>query len=259
MGRSKIDKTGMEGVNNFGSKMIISKYNNALDIDVYFPEYDWTVKNKRYDHFKEGKIKCLYERRVFGVGYLGEGKYNSYENSKRTKCYDTWVNTLRRCYDDKTQEKYPTYKECEVCTEWHDFQNFAHWYENNYYEIEDEVMCLDKDILVKGNKIYSPETCVFVPQNINSLFIKRDNDRGKYPIGMTLTPSGNYQVQCMNGYGKKIYLGTYSTKEEAFEVYKEYKERVIKEMIDSYEGIIPEPHYSRLKTVMYNYKVEIDD
>ena len=60
-------------------------------------------------------------------------------------------------------------------------------------------------------------------------------------------------------YGKYIYLGTYSTKEEAFRIYKQYKEKVIKEVIDSYKGIIPEPHYSRLKEAMYKYKVEIDD
>ena len=166
---------------------------------------------------------------------------------------------LRRCYDDKYQEKYLTYKNCEVCESWHNFQNFAEWFENNYYEIEDEVMNLDKDILVKGNKIYSPETCVFVPQNINSLFVKRDKSRGNDPIGTNQLPSGNYEVQCNNGYGKYIYLGTYSTKEEAFQVYKQYKEKVIKEVIDSYEGIIPEPYYSKLKEAMYNYKVEIND
>ena len=120
-------------------------------------------------------------------------------------------------------------------------------------------MCIDKDILCKGNKIYSRETCIFVPKRINNLLTKRDNDRGDHPIGMSLTSSGNYVVQCNNGYGKLDYLGTYSTKEEAFQVYKVYKEKVIKETIDSYEGIIPEPFYSRLKTAMYNYEVEITD
>ena len=76
---------------------------------------------------------------------------------------------------------------------------------------------------------------------------------------MTELPSGNYQAYCNNGYGKNIYLGTYSTEEEAFQVYKQYKEKVIKEVIDSYERKIPEPYYSRLKTAMYNYEVEIDD
>ena len=120
-------------------------------------------------------------------------------------------------------------------------------------------MCLDKDILYKGNKVYSRETCIFVPKRINSLFVKRDNDRGNSPIGTTPNSSGNYQVQCWNGHGKYIYLGSYSTKEEAFRIYKQYKEKVIKETIDSYEGKIPEPFYSRLKEAMYNYKVEITD
>ena len=133
------------------------------------------------------------------------------------------------------------------------------WLDKNYYEVSGEVMCLDKDILCKGNKIYSRETCIFVPERINILFTKRDKLRGKNPIGVDQLPSGDYRVRCGNGYGKSVYLGTYFTKEKAFNVYKEYKEKVIKEVIDSYEGIIPEPHYSRLKTAMYNYEVEIDD
>ena len=133
------------------------------------------------------------------------------------------------------------------------------WIENNYYEVSGERMHLDKDILCKGNKVYSRETCIFVPHKINTLFTKSDNSRGENPIGIRLTPFGNYQVFCHNGYGKEIYLGTYPTKEEAFQIYKQYKEKIIKEVIDSYEGKIPEPHYSRLRKAMYEYKVEIDD
>ena len=120
-------------------------------------------------------------------------------------------------------------------------------------------MHLDKDILCKGNKVYSRENCIFVPQRINNLFTKNNKVRGKNPIGVTELPSGNYEAQCKDEYSKVIYLGTYSTKEEAFRVYKEYKERVIKNVIDSYEGKIPEPFYSRLREAMYSYKVEIDD
>ena len=68
----KIDRTGEERVNSFGSKMVISKYNGALDMDVYFPEYNWTAKNQQYNNFKTGNIKCPYEKRVFGVGYMGK-------------------------------------------------------------------------------------------------------------------------------------------------------------------------------------------
>ena len=255
----KIDRTGEEGYNSFGSKMVIKECRSATDIDVCFPDYDWVFKNATYNNFKRGSIKCPYEPRYFGVGYLGEGKYKAKENGKHTDEYYIWHNMLRRCYDPKYQEEHSTYKGCEVEDYLLNFQNMGEWIEENYYEVSGEIMCLDKDILCKGNKVYSRETCIFVPQRINKLFTKSDKSRGDNPIGVTPRESGNYGVYCGNGYGKNIYLGTYSTEEQAFQVYKQYKEKVIKEVIDSYKGKIPEPHYSRLREAMYNYEVEIDD
>ena len=255
----KIDRIGEERVNNFGSKIVIIGYKKATDIDVYFPEYDFIFKNTRYDSFKKGEIKCPYEPRYYGKGYLGEGKYKVSENGKLTDEYDIWHHMLMRCYDPKYHKKHSTYRECIVEDYLLNFQHMGEWIKENYYEVPGETMCLDKDILCKGNKVYSRSTCIFVPQRINNLFVKRDNDRGKNPIGVSDLPSGNYQVNCNNGYGKLIYLGLYSTKEEAFNVYKQYKESLIKRTIDSYEGIIPEPYYTRLKEAMYNYEVEIDD
>ena len=252
-------RLGEEGYNKFGSKMVITKYNGAKNMNVYFPEYDWTFEDTQYSSFKNGNIKCPYEPRHYGKGYLGEGKYKTRENGSTTEKYIIWHDMLKRCYDPKYQEKYSTYKGCTVEDYLLNFQNMGEWIENNYYEVPGETMCLDKDILHKGNKIYSRETCIFVPQKINSLFVKSDKARGSNPIGVFLNSSGSYQACCNNGSRKCIYLGSYSTKEEAFQVYKQYKEKLIKETIDSYEGIIPEPYYSRLKTAMYNYKVEIDD
>ena len=259
MGRKSVDRTGEESYNNFGSKMTIIEYRKALDVDVYFPEYDWTFKHAIYSEFKKGKIKCPYESRYYGKGYLGEGKYKMSENRKHTDKYDIWYGMLMRCYDPKYQEKHPSYKGCKVEDYLLNFQHMGEWIEENYYEVSGEQMCLDKDILCKGNKLYSRDTCIFVPQKINNLFVKSNKKRGKNPIGVTLRESGKYETFCHNAHGKYIYLGSYLTKEQAFKVYKQYKEKVIKEVIDSYEGIIPEPHYSRLKTAMYNYEVEIDD
>ena len=259
MRRKVIDRTGEEKVNSFGSKMIISRYRNARDIDVYFPEYDWVFEHTQYSAFKRGNIKCPYERRYFGKGYLGEGKYKISENGKHTDEYIIWHGMLQRCYDPKFHKKESTYEDCEVEDYLLNFQHMGAWFNENYYKIAGEKMELDKDILYKGNKIYSRDTCIFVPKRINSLFTKRDNARGKDPIGVKPSRSGNYETYCHDRYGKYINLGTYDTKEEAFHVYKEHKEKVIKEVIDSYKGKIPEPHYSRLKTAMYNYKVEIDD
>ena len=255
----KIDRTGEKSINNFGSEMVITEYRKRDDIDIYFPKYDWTFKHGEYKNFKKGNVKCPYEPRVYGVGYLGEGKYKMSENGKHVDKYVTWHDMLKRCYDPKYHEICSTYKGCKVEDDWLNFQNAAEWIDKNYYEVPGEKMCLDKDILYKKNKLYSKEACIFLPERINTLFVKSDKARGKSPIGVTPSPSGTYLVQCSNKYGKSVDLCTYNSEEEAFQVYKQYKEKVIKEIIDLYEGKIPEPHYSRLREAMYNYEVEIDD
>ena len=126
----KIDRTGEEGYNEFGSKIIIKEYRKAIDIDIYFPKYDWTFVHARYDNFKKGKIKCPYEPRTFGVGYLGEGKYKMSENGKFKKEYKIWYYMLQRCYDPKYQEREPTYKGCIVEEFWLNFQNATEWYKS---------------------------------------------------------------------------------------------------------------------------------
>lgn len=261
MGRNKIDRTGEINYNTFGSKMIITRYRKNNDIDVYFTEYDWTAKNVIYGNFKKGNIKCPYERSVYGVGYIGEEKYKISENSKQSKCYKVWSKMLQRCYDEKLHEKRPTYKGCKVCEEWLCFQNFAEWYYNNYYEIESERMCLDKDILNKGNKLYSPENCIFVPNNINMLFTKRDNKRGEYPIGVHYHKRNKKFQASFNIYdfkenkNKSVFLGYYENIEKAFEVYKEFKEKHIRKVADYYKDQIP----SKLYDALYTYEVEITD
>ena len=259
MGRKTIDRTGEIKNNNFGSEMVVVGYRKYSDIDVYFPQYDWIFKNATYGTFKKGEIKCPYEPSVYRVGYLGEGKYKPRENGKLTRIYQTWHRMLQRCYSKEYHKKNPTYIDCEALEEFHNFQNFGEWDEDNYYEIEGEVMCLDKDILVKHNKIYSPETCIFVPQTINLLFIKNDKNRGESVIG-TSPFKGKYRTDCYlinpkTGKSKKEYLGTYDTQEKAFQVYKYHKEKNIKMVADYFKKEIPNELYD----CMYNYEVEITD
>jgi hypothetical protein len=161
---------------------------------------------------------------------------------------------MRRCYDIKSYEKIHSYASCYVCDEWKNFQNFAEWYDKNYYEICNETMCIDKDILSKGNKIYSPKTCVFVPQPINSLFTKDEIRRGDCVIGVTKTQYNTFKAQC-NVNGNVTYLGTYNSEHIAFNVYKKYKEELIKDIANKYKNYIPENLYQ----AMYEYKVEITD
>lgn len=252
----KKEREGEINYNNFGSKMILIEYRGATDIDVYFEKYNWIAKNREYSEFIKKTIICPYERRTCNIGYIGEGKYKVKENGVKIKAYDEWNSMLVRCYDEKYRNRYPTYIDCEVCEEWHNFQNFAKWYEENYYEIPNEKMALDKDILFKGNKIYSPQTCIFVPQRINKLFTKRNLMRGNTPIGVSYFKHINkYASQCHNSKGELARLGYYNTSIEAFIVYKNFKERVIKQVADEYKDYIPIELYE----AMYRYEVEIDD
>ena len=197
---------------------------------------------------KKGNIKNPYHKSVFGVGYFGVGDYKG----GNEKCYRTWYNIFIRCYSEDYKIKRPTYKDATVCEEWHNFQNFAKWFEENYYEVGDEEMHLDKDILVKGNKVYSPETCVFVPQKINQLFVNRSRS-SSLPRGVRKEWNRfKAEIKCN---GNKTYLGMFSTKEEAFESYKNAKEKYIKEVAEMYNGIIP----TKLYDALINYTIHIED
>lgn len=255
---SKINRIGERNINTFGSEMVIIDYRNANNIDVYFPEYNWIYKNACHQSFKKGNIKCPYERSIYGIGYLGEGDYKVSKNLKHTRIYDTWHHMLQRCYDKKWHEKYPTYKDCSANEEWYNFQNFAEWDNDNFYIVEGQRMCLDKDILVKHNKIYSPDTCIYVPQTINKLFTKNDKNRGESVIGTSPLENGKYQVHCSlinpkTGKSKYEHLGCYETQEKAFKIYKYYKEKNIKIVADYFKKEIPE----RLYNGLYNYTVEL--
>jgi hypothetical protein len=164
---------------------------------------------------------------------------------------------LTRCYSEKRREiNYLSYENCTVCEEWHNYQNFKKWYELNYYEIEEEEMELDKDILYKNNKIYSPQTCIFVPYSINLLFIKPN--KRKLPQGVCYDKNRNKyiaQIICINKNLNKghISLGRYNTVEEAFFVYKNAKEDYVKQLAEIYKVkySIPDALYN----AMLCYKV----
>lgn len=192
---------------------------------------------------------------VFEKGYLGNGDYKSQINGKRNPIYDIWHGILERCYHKNTIERFPTYKNCEVCDDWLNFQNFAKWYEENYYSIPNERMCIDKDILYKHNKLYSSKTCCIVPNTINMILTKVDKIRGEYPIGVSYNKNDNKYMSKCKSEGKTVYLGEYTTPMEAFEVYKGLKEKEIHKVADKYREYLPINVYDAL----YKYEVDIND
>ncbi len=234
--------------NTEGYRMEIIEYSNNRNCTIKFEE-GTIIKDREFKSIREGEIKNPIHPSVYGVGYIGVGKYTKSYGGLYNKMYYTWYNLLKRCFCEEYQEKYPTYKECSVTEDWYNFQNFAEWFEQNYIE----GFQLDKDLLVKGNKIYSPETCCFIPQEINKLLTKCDSKRGRYPIGVSLFRK-SYLVK-LSVSGKSIYLGSFNTPEEAFEAYKVGKEIEIRRVAGEYKVQITEPCYQAL----INYKIEIND
>ena len=254
MSKISINRIGETKIMNCGEKATIIEYNNRKDIVVEFKKYNEKIKTT-YDNFKKSNIKSKFTKNTFGVGYLGVGKYEASKNKKDTLAYKHWSHMMERCYSGRFLTNNPTYKGCSVCEEWHNFQNFAKWFDENYYEIDGETIQLDKDILLKGNKIYSPENCVFSPKRINTLFIKCDKVRGIYPVGVNYYKKYDKFIARCSTLDKRINLGYYNNPEEAFNTYKIFKEQYIKEVANEYKDKIPK----RLYEAMYRYVVEITD
>ena len=218
MSRNKIDRTGEVGISNEGCVMKIVEYNNARDVIVEFEDEHKYRVHAQYKDFKNGQCKNPYFPSVYEHGYLGVDKngnvpkMSEFKDSKNVHTweYHKWQDMLRRCFDSKYKEKYPTYKDVTCCNRWLCFANFLEDFailKNEYNWNVDEKLNLDKDILHKGNKIYSLENCVLVPDYINSLFTKNNAVRGDCPIGVSYHKRDRkYEAQCRIN-GKKIGLG----------------------------------------------------
>ena len=267
---NKIDRIGEINISNEGCLMKIVEYNEAKDIVIEFQDEHRYRVHTRYEHFKKGNCKNPFFPSVCGHGYLGVDKNEKVPKTKEFKNdrwrgtweYDKWKNMLERCYDNKLKERNPTYKNVTCCERWLCFAYFLEDLEKlkqEYNWNEDEKLNLDKDILNKNNKLFNLESCILIPSYINTLFIKRDASRGKYPIGVCYHKQGKkYQAKCsINGEQKR--LGHYDTIEQAFYVYKQAKEQEIKRVANEcvFKGYVNKD--SRLYKAMIDYQVEIND
>lgn len=229
---------------------IISFGKNIGSVNIKF-EDGYITYNRTYHDFKKGNIKDLLYPEVCGMGYIGIGNYS---NKNARNQYVKWCQMLHRCYGMNNHNI--SYKNCSVCNEWLNFQNFAKWYDENYYQVLNENMEIDKDILCKGNKVYSSKNCIFVPHTINSLFVKCNRVRGKYPIGVYFNKKIGKFIAQVNCYDKnQTTIGRYNNYQDAFLAYKKVKEKYIKYIADQYKEVIPKVLYD----AMYKYQVEITD
>lgn len=182
------------------------------------------------------------------------------------KCYTTregnlYRNMISRVFPSaKRKQQFPTYNDCTISDMFKDFQLFCEWCsrQKGFYNKNPngKHWCIDKDILKKGNKHYSEDYCVFVPNLINVFFTKRQNDRGAYPIGVSIHNKGKFLASCLDPLNRyKRHLGEFNTPVEAFFKYKETKEQYAKDLAEEYKDLLD----ARVVDALLAYKVDIND
>jgi len=235
---------------NYG-RLIVTEYKDSYNLKVKFMETGYETVTKA-NQLRKGEVKDRLLPSVYGVGIIGDTVTKV--NGKTLKEYILWKSMLCRCYDIKYSNKYPTYQNSEVSDSFKYFPYFKEWC-NKQIGYDQQGWALDKDILVKGNKLYSEDTCCFVPKEINNLLVKCDSSRGEYPVGVRYRKRFDKFESQVTLYGKMVYLGTFNTPEEAFCAYKEVKEAYIKDVADKWKDRID----PRVYDALMNYQVEITD
>jgi hypothetical protein len=254
----------------------VAKINSAFDKYVelgYKPANGSMTEGDYSESYGKSAEKPKYGKKmrstlVWGVGVCERGKYKmSYVDpadgkKKNTAEYRLWCDMIARCYDEKRRSKWPAYAGCTVSDNFLNFQWFAEWCNNQIgFKVKDEngTWQMDKDMLVKGNRVYSEDTCVFIPRCLNLVAHKNKHQRNGLPIGVSLYKTAEktrYKARCSLGEkGKEANLGYHSTVEEAFAAYKKFKESFIKERADQFKGKIDDRVYNALMS----YEVRIDD
>ena len=243
---------GKQFETNGSGKCFIIDYKGWDNVLVMFYDPICIVKCQ-LDNLKRGTVYNPMKPTFYNKGYVGVGEFGY----KDRRAYRIWTGILTRAYNPKFKVKNPAYADTTICEAWNNFQNFAKWYySQKSYDSADE-SCkpfhLDKDLLVKGNKIYSPETCCFVPQEINALISLNSSIRGDFPIGVSKCGS-KFRVKINLGKLKK-HIGVYATVEEAFQAYKARKESYIKSVAMKWKDSLDEKVFISL----FNYEISIDD
>lgn len=223
---SNLILVGKKFKTNEGYFIKIIKYENARKITISF-EDGHILENITISNIRSGTIKNKNNKSIYGIGFIGYGKHMPKNNML---AYKTWKGMFSRCYDKKNKYNSNYLGIVSICDKWHNYQNFAEWFEKNYIKGFE----LDKDILVKDNKIYSDKTCCFVPHEINNLFKTNQNKKYDLPIGVFYREKRKKYISMFNNKT----LGYFDNKEKAFEVYKKEKQIYYKKIANKWRNKI---------------------
>lgn len=237
---------------------VIKNYTDKYTVEIEFLITGYKTVCGMSD-IRTGKVKDYQIPSVYGVGITGDKYSPTYKdvfgNRKIRPEYSIWRGLLNRCYNESSREKYPTYESCYVSENFKHYEYFYEWC-NKQVGFGNTGWTLDKDLLIKGNKIYSEDTCVFLPQELNNLLVKNNKSRGQYPIGVSYHKTNKkFTATCGRGNSTVMTVGFFNTPEEAFYAYKKAKEDFIKEQALKWKDKID----PRAFQALMNYQVDIDD
>jgi len=188
---------------------------------------------------------------VYGVG-INDGKYLAKVNDKHIKEYDIWSGLLKRCYDPKYHQGNPAYIGCQASEGFKSYSYFYDWCQSQI-GFGQASFQLDKDLLHKGNKVYSENTCLFLPRALNILLSSSRASRGNLPIGVS-AHQGKFVTYCSTNKPSR-YIGAFNTPELAFQAYKQAKEAFIKSQAEKWKALIDPRAYAALMA----YTISITD
>jgi hypothetical protein len=206
-------------------------------------------------NIERGEFKDRLRPSLCGVGY------GVMRGDSISPFHKTWQNMINRCHNPTYNDKYKSYSDCSVIEGWYDFRNFREWCEHTHPYNTEVKFELDKDMRLQGNRVYSPETCMWIPKKLNQYInevkgassvtgVKGVSPAMRSGEGVT---DGVYEVRCADGKGGRVFLGHVNSIEEGSLIYKNYKEGRLKFLAEEYlvSGVIPKATYE----IIVKYKI----
>lgn len=234
---------------SFGKFQVV-EYKTSKSIVIEFIDTKFRAEVQSIN-VTRGSVKDKLYPSICGVGFIGDGPFKSTAKGVATKEYKKWQAMIARCYDPYTINKKPSYKDCFVCEEWHNFQNFAEWYAKQDGKHEG---CLDKDIKSPGNKLYCPDNCILVQADVNNFITGCEATRGENMIGSHWCKRARfYHSSCRNPKtGKQDFIGYYDSDIKAHLAWRKRKSELAYElaMIQDREEV---------KQALLNWKEALDN
>ena len=253
--RLALKKAEYEGsvfkTNNYGD-VVVLEYNNASDVTIKFLNTG-NIRKTATSELRNGEIRDNEAFPVYKVGVM-DIPNELRRGQPHPREYSIWNGVRQRCYNEYIRDKLMPYKGVEMSDNFKIYSYFKEWC-NKQIGFDQDNWQLDKDILSKDNKVYSEDTCCFVPPEINCAVTNNKSVRGQFPQGVIYNSTRTrYRARIQRG-DKWESLGTYDTPEEAFYAYKPVKEAYIKSLAEKWKDKID----PRVYDALMKWEINIDD